>query len=427
MLSLKFIRENPDLVRRAVAKRRDTAPVDEILARDERRRALLTESESLKALRNQTSQQIARMKERPPALIEEMRRTSDRIKELDAEVAEVESELERLLLYVPNVPHPSVPEGESEEDNRVIRAWGDVDVLAGTGRPADFTLRPHWNIAKELGIVDFERGAKIAGSGFVLYLGLGARLERALLNWMVDLHVERHGYTEAFPPFLANRASMVTTTQIPKFEFDMYRIEGEDLLLIPTAEVPLTNIYRDEIIPVEKLPLYFTGFSACFRKEAGSAGKDTRGLLRVHEFNKVEMVKYVLPETSYEELDKLTQNAEEVLQQLRLPYRVLEMCTADLGFGQTKKYDLEVWAPGVQRFLEVSSCSNFEDFQARRGNIRFRRAPGAHLEYVHTLNGSGLAAPRTIVAILESYQQPDGSVLVPEVLRPYMRGVEIVK
>ena len=427
MLSLRFIRENPDLVRQAVAKRRDTAPVDEILALDERRRALLSESESLKALRNQTSQQIARMKEKPAALIEEMRRTSDRIKALDAETAEVEAELERLLLYVPNVPHPSVPVGESEEDNVVVRSWGDIETLPGTGRPVDFRLRPHWDIARELGIIDFERGAKIAGSGFLLYVGLGARLERALINWMIDLHVERHGYVEAFPPFLASRASMVTTTQIPKFEFDMYRVEGEDLFLIPTAEVPLTNVYRDEVIPVDKLPLYFTGYSACFRKEAGSAGKDTRGLLRVHQFNKVEMVKYVLPETSYEELEKLTHDAEEVLQLLRLPYRVLEMCTADLGFGQTKKYDLEVWAPGVQRYLEVSSCSNFEDFQARRGNIRFRRAPGAHLEHVHTLNGSGLAAPRTVVAILESYQQPDGSVLVPEVLRPYMGGVEVIR
>ena len=427
MLSLKFIRENPGLVRQAVAKRRDTAPIDEILALDERRRALLTESEQLKAVRNQTSQQIAKMKERPTALFEEMRRTSDRIKVLDAEVGQVESELERLLLYVPNVPHPSVPEGASEEDNVVSRTWGDRSVLPGFGGAPDFPLRPHWDIARELGIIDFERGAKIAGSGFILYLGLGARLERALLNWMIDLHVEKHGYVEAFPPFLANRASMVGTTQIPKFEFDMYKVEDEDLFLIPTAEVPLTNAHRDEVIPVERLPIYYTGYSACFRKEAGSAGKDTRGLLRVHQFNKVEMVKYVLPETSYDEVEKLTANAEEVLQLLRLPYRVLTMCTADLGFGQTKKYDLEVWAPGVQRWLEVSSCSNFEEFQARRENIRFRRAPGAHLEYVHTLNGSGLAAPRTIIAILESYQQPDGSVVVPEVLRPYMGGVEVVR
>ncbi|MHB1134475.1 MAG: serine--tRNA ligase [Chloroflexota bacterium] len=427
MLSLKFIRENPDLVRQAVAKRRDTAPIDEILSLDERRRALLTEAESLKALRNQTSQQIGRMKEKPPALIEEMRRTGDRIKSLDAELAQIDGELERLLLYVPNVPHPSVPEGEGEEDNVVARTWGDTGVLPGGEAAGAFPLRSHWEVASELGIIDFERGAKIGGSGFVLYLGLGARLERALINWMIDLHVERHGYTEAFPPFLANRASMVSTTQIPKFEFDMYRVEGEELYLIPTAEVPLTNIYRNEVIPFEKLPIYFTGYSACFRKEAGSAGKDTRGLLRVHEFNKVEMVKFVLPEASYRELDSLVQNAEEVLQGLNLAYRVLEMCTADLGFGQTKKYDLEVWAPGVGRWLEVSSCSNFEEFQARRANIRFRRAAGEHLEYVHTLNGSGLATPRTIVAIIESYQQPDGSVVVPEVLRPYMGGKEVIR
>lgn len=427
MLSLKFIRDNPELVRAAVAKRRDTAPVDDILVLDERRRGLLSEVESLKARRNQTSQEIARMKEKPPELIAEMRRVGDRIKDLDAEVAGVDTELDRLLLYVPNVPHPSVPEGASEEDNIVARTWGDTDALPSTGRPADFTLRPHWEIASELGIVDFERGAKIAGSGFILYTGLGARLERSLINWMIDLHVERHGYKEVFPPFLANRASMIGTAQVPKFEFDMYRLEAEDLFPIPTAEVPLTNAHRDEVLAGEDLPLYYCGYSACFRREAGSAGKDTRGLLRVHEFNKVEMVKFVLPENSYEELESLTGAAEDVLRGLNLPYRVLEMCTADLGFGQTKKYDLEVWAPGVGRWLEVSSCSNFEEFQSRRANIRFRRAAGSKLEYVHTLNGSGLATPRTMVAILEAYQQADGSVIVPEVLRPYMRGAEVIR
>lgn len=427
MLSLKFIRENPDLVREAVAKRRDSAPLDEILALDERRRSLLVDVESLKAHRNQMSQQIARMKEKPPELIAEMRQLSDRIKELDAEVDTVEAELERLVLYVPNIPHPSVPVGEDESDNVVVRTWGTPGTLPTTGRPAEFPLRPHWDIASELGIVDFDRGAKIAGSGFVAYVGLGARLERALINWMIDFHVERHGYKEVFPPFLANRASMAGSAHIPKFEFDMYRLEEDDLFLIPTAEVPLTNLHRDEVIPVESLPLYYTGYSACFRREAGSAGKDTRGLLRMHEFNKVEMMKYVRPETSYDELESLVQNAEEVLQELEIPYRVLEMCTADLGFGQTKKYDLEAWAPGIERWLEVSSCSNFEEFQARRANIRFRPAPNARLEYVHTLNGSGLATPRTIVAIIESYQQPDGSVVVPKVLRPYMGGVEVIR
>lgn len=427
MLSLKFIRENPDLVREAIAKRRDTAPLDEILALDERRRALLVEVESLKAHRNQTSQQIGRMKEKPPELIAEMRTVSDRIKELDAEVGSVEAELERLVLYVPNVPHPSVPVGEDESDNVEVRSWGTPGALPPLGGPAGFPLRPHWEIASELGIIDFDRGAKIAGSGFVAYMGLGARLERALISWMIDLHVERHGYTEVFPPFLASRPSMAGSAHIPKFEFDMYRLEEDDLFLIPTAEVPLTNLHRDEVIPVESLPLYYTGYSACFRREAGSAGKDTRGLLRMHEFNKVEMMKYVRPETSYDELEKLTQDAEEVLRLLELPYRVVAMCTADLGFGQTKKYDLEAWAPGVERWLEVSSCSNFEEFQSRRANIRFRPAPGAHLEYVHTLNGSGLATPRTLVAIIESYQQPDGSIVVPAVLRPYMGGVDTIR
>ena len=426
MLSLKFIRENPDLVRQAVAKRRDTAPIDEILALDERRRSLLAEVESLKAFRNQRSQEIGRMKQKPPELLVEMRQTSERIKALDSEVGLVEEELNRLLLYVPNVPHPSVPEGEDESDNVVARVWGNPGDLPLTGRPAEFPLRPHWDIASELSIVDFERGAKIAGSGFILYLGLGARLERALINFMLDLHVEKHGYKEVFPPFLANRASMTGTAQLPKFEFDMYNLPADDLFLIPTAEVPLTNIHRDEVLPIESLPVYYAGYSACFRREAGSAGKDTRGLLRVHQFNKVELVKYVLPETSYEELESLVRQAAEVMELLNLPYRVLEMCTADLGFGQTKKYDLEIWAPGIERWLEVSSCSNFEAFQARRENIRFRRAAGERLEYVHTLNGSGLALPRLVVALLESYQQPDGTVVVPEALRPYMRGLEVI-
>jgi seryl-tRNA synthetase len=427
MLSLKFIRENPDLVRQAVAKRRDTAPIDEILDLDERRRSLLAAVESLKATRNQTSQQIGRMKEKPPELLAEMRRVGDRIKELDAEVASAEGELERLLLFVPNLPHSSVPEGEDESDNQVIRTWGDPERLPTTGQAADFALRAHWDIATELGLIDFERGTKIAGSGFVLYTGRGARLERALINWMIDLHVDKHGYGEVFPPFLANRASMAGSAHIPKFEFDMYRLEEDDLFLIPTAEVPLTNIHRDEVLAAESLPIYYTGYTACFRREAGSAGKDTRGLLRMHEFNKVEMMKYVRPETSYDELESLVQSAEEVLRQLELPYRVLEMCTADLGFGQTKKYDLDVWAPGVGRWLEVSSCSNFEDFQARRANIRFRPAAGAKLEFVHTLNGSGLATPRTMVALIESYQQQDGSVVVPQVLRPYMGGLEVIR
>ncbi len=426
MLSIKFIRENPEMVRAAIKSRHDSAPIDELLATDERRRQLLTEAESMKAQRNQASQEIGRSGEKPPALLAELRQLSDRIKELDVELAAIDAQLDELLLMVPNLPHSSVPYGASEDENVVDREWGDPNLLPDGSPAGEFPLQPHWDLATNLGIVDFERGAKIAGSGFVWYAGLGARLERALINWMIDYHVQHHGYTEVFPPFLASRAAMVGSAHVPKFEFDMYHLEAEDLFPIPTAEVPLTNAHREEVIPVEQLPIYYCGYSACFRREAGAAGKDTRGLLRVHQFNKVEMVKFTLPETSYEELESLTAAAEDILRALKLPYRVLKMCTADLGFGQTKKYDLEVWSPGVQRYLEVSSCSNFEDFQARRANIRFRREAGAKLEYAHTLNGSGLATPRTLVALLESYQRPDGSVVVPEVLRPYMGGAEVI-
>ncbi|MDH7482663.1 MAG: serine--tRNA ligase [Armatimonadota bacterium] len=424
MLDAKFIRSNPDKVRDGIQKKMmDVSVLDEFLEVDALWRGRLAEVEQLKALRNSVSEEISRMKragQDASAEIARMREVSDRIKELDAEVRELEDRLQKALLMIPNIPHESVPIGEDEKDNVIVREWGKP-------REFDFQPLPHWELAARLGLVDFERGSKITGSGFILYMGLGARLERALINFMADLHTSKHGYTEVFPPFLANRSAMIGTGQIPKMEFDMYRLPDDDLFLIPTAEVPITNIYREEILDGRELPIYLTGYSACFRREAGAAGKDTRGLLRVHEFNKVELVKFVLPETSYDELEKLTADAEEVLQALEIPYRVRLLCTGDMSFASAKTYDIEGWAPGVEQWLEISSCSNFEDFQARRMNLRFRREPNAKPEFVHTLNGSGVALPRTFVAILENYQQADGSVVIPEVLRPYMGGVEIIK
>ncbi|MCL6520729.1 MAG: serine--tRNA ligase [Armatimonadetes bacterium] len=424
MLDAKFIRSNPDKVRDGIQKKMmDVSVLDEFLEVDALWRGRLAEVEQLKALRNSVSEEISRMKragQDASAEIARMREVSDQIKELDAEVRELEDRLQKALLMIPNIPHESVPIGEDEKDNVVIREWG---------KPSEFDFQPlpHWELAARLGLVDFERGSKITGSGFILYMGLGARLERALINFMADLHTSKHGYTEVFPPFLANRSAMIGTGQIPKMEFDMYRLPDDDLFLIPTAEVPITNIYREEILDGRELPIYLTGYSACFRREAGAAGKDTRGLLRVHEFNKVELVKFVLPETSYDELEKLTADAEKVLQALEIPYRVRLLCTGDMSFASAKTYDIEGWAPGVEQWLEISSCSNFEDFQARRMNLRFRREPNAKPEFVHTLNGSGVALPRTFIAILENYQQADGSVVIPEVLRPYMGGVEIIK
>lgn len=429
MLDPKTIRAEPEKVRQALINRKEgTEQVDQFLALDEGWRNLLTKVETQKAERNRVSEEIARMKrdpnagegfEIPPQLQERMRGVSQEIKDLDAQVSEIENQVQDILLRIPNVPSDTVPVGKDAADNPIIRAWGE---------PKKFNFEPqlHWDIGTSLDILDFERGAKIAGSGFILYKGLGARLERAIINWMLDVHTRELGYTEVFPPFLANRKSMTGTGQLPKFEFDMYRMPEDDLFLIPTAEVPVTNIYSDEILDGSKLPMYHAAYTPCFRREAGAAGKDTRGLLRVHEFNKVELVKWTKPEDSYDEHEKLTQNAETILQRLGLPYRVLLLCTGDMGFGSAKTYDLEVHAPGYGQWLEVSSCSNYEDFQARRAGIRFRREPGAKPEFVHTLNGSGVALPRTVVAILENYQQADGTVIVPEALRPYM-GTDVIR
>jgi seryl-tRNA synthetase len=423
MLDIKFVRENYDWVQEKLSKRgEDISDLQNFPGLDERRRTLIQEAEALKARRNEVSNEVAqkkRNKEDAEDLILEMRQVSDRIKELDGELKGVEDELYQLMLTIPNIPHESVPIGESEDDNVEIRQWGDVASF-------DFEPKPHWDLATDLDILDFERASKVTGSRFVFYKGLGARLERALINFMMDLHADAHGYTEMLPPYLVNRDSMTGTGQLPKFEEDAFKIREEDYFLIPTAEVPVTNYYRDEILDVDALPVAFAAYSASFRSEAGSAGRDTRGLIRQHQFNKIELVRLVKPEDSYAELEKLTGHAERVLQLLGLPYRVMSMCTGDLGFTAAKKYDLEVWIPSYNTYREISSCSNFEDFQARRANIRFRRDPKSKQkpEFVHTLNGSGLAVGRTVAALLENYQQEDGSVAIPEVLRPYMGGVE---
>ncbi|KMJ56550.1 seryl-tRNA synthetase [Bacillus sp. LL01] len=423
MLELKLLRANFEEIKGKLQHRgEDLSDLDRFEELDAKRRDLLVQTEQLKSKRNEVSQQIAAMKrEKQDAdhLIKEMREVGDKVKEFDEELREVEEALELLLLSIPNIPHESVPVGETEDDNVEVRKWGEVPSFG-------FEAKAHWDIANELGILDFERAGKVTGSRFVFYRGLGARLERALFNFMLDLHVDEHGYTEVLPPYLVNRASMTGTGQLPKFEEDAFLIEKEDYFLVPTAEVPITNMHRDEILNGDQLPINYAAFSACFRSEAGSAGRDTRGLIRQHQFNKVELVKFVKPEESYEELEKLTGNAEKVLQLLGLPYRVLSMCTADLGFTAAKKYDIEVWIPSAETYREISSCSNFESFQARRAGIRFRRDPKGKPEHVHTLNGSGLAIGRTVAALIENYQQEDGSVVIPEVLRPYMGGKEFL-
>lgn len=423
MLDLKYLRANFAEVKKLLQHRgEDLTDLGKFEELDQKRRELIVESEQLKSKRNEVSQQIALLKrEKKDAdhLIKEMREVGDKIKALDDELRTVEETLEKLLLSIPNIPHESVPVGESEDDNVEVRKWGEVPQF-------HFEVKPHWEIADHLGILDFERAGKVTGSRFVFYKGLGARLERALFNFMLDLHTEEHGYQEVLPPYLVNRASMTGTGQLPKFEEDAFLIESEDYFLIPTAEVPVTNLHRDEILNADDLPINYAAFSACFRSEAGSAGRDTRGLIRQHQFNKVELVKFVKPEDSYEELEKLTAHAEKVLQLLGLPYRVMSMCTGDLGFTAAKKYDIEVWLPSYNTYREISSCSNFEAFQARRANIRFRRDPKAKPEHVHTLNGSGLAIGRTVAAILENYQQEDGTVIIPEVLRPYMGNREVI-
>jgi len=423
VLDMKFIRENPEAVKRGAGLKGVDVDVDALLELDKRWRKALREVETMRSTRNSVSDEIGRRRregEDASDAIEEMRRLSARIKELDAEVRDVERLIHEHMVGLPNLPHDSVPHGADEGSNVELRRWG---------RPPKFSFepRPHWEIGASLGILDMERAARMAGSRFALYIGAGALLERALINFMLDLHVVEHGYTEVFPPFLANRDSMFTTGQLPKFEEDMFRVQGRDLYMIPTAEVPLTNLHSGEILDGSQLPLYYSAYTACFRAEAGAGGRDTRGIIRNHQFNKVELVKFALPETSYEELESLTRDAEEVLQRLGLPYRAVTLCTGDMTFSAAKTIDLEVWLPGHGEYKEISSCSNFEDFQARRGDIRFRRSAGEKPEYVHTLNGSGLAVGRTLAAILENFQQEDGSVIVPEALRPYMRGTAAIE
>lgn len=424
MLDVKLLRNNFDEVKQKLQNRgEDLGEFEKFGELDKRRRTLIVGTEALKSQRNEVSQEIAKLKREKQdadAKIEEMRVVGDRIKTLDIELREIDEKLDMILMSIPNIPHESTPVGESEDDNVEIRKWGEV-------RAFDFEPKAHWDLGTDLDILDFENAAKVTGSRFVFYKKLGARLERALINFMMDLHSNEHGYEEMLPPYMVNRASMTGTGQLPKFEEDAFLIEAEDYFLIPTAEVPVTNYHREDILKAEDLPRKYTAFSACFRSEAGSAGRDTRGLIRQHQFNKVELVQFVKPEDSYVALEKLTGNAEEVLRRLELPYRVLSMCTADLGFTAAKKYDLEVWIPSYNSYREISSCSNFESFQARRANIRFRREPGSKPEYVHTLNGSGLALGRTVAAILENYQDADGSVRIPKVLQGYMGGIEKIE
>jgi seryl-tRNA synthetase len=419
MLDLRFIRENPQKVKEAVKNKGENADVDALLGLDAKRRALLQQAEELKHQRNVVSEKIAQMKrenEDASHQIESMRDVSNRIGALDNDLRELEERIDLMLLTIPNIPHESVPVGTDEDSNVEIKSWGQIPKF-------DFEPRPHWELGQILGILDLSRAAKVTGSGFLVLTGKGARLQRALINFMLDLHTKKHGYTEVLVPFAANRSSMTGTGQLPKLEEDMYLCEKDDLFLIPTAEVPVTNLHREENLKEEDLPKYYTAYTACFRREAGAYGKDTRGMIRVHQFDKVEMVKFVIPESSYDELESLLTDAEEVLQLLNLPYRVRILCTGDLSFAAAKCYDIEAWCAGLGNFQEVSSCSNFVDFQARRMNLRFR-PKGGKLQYVHTLNGSGVALPRTMIALLENNQTEKGTVVIPEVLRPYMDGME---
>jgi seryl-tRNA synthetase len=415
MLDVKFIREHAAEVKENIINRHAKADVDQFLNLDEQRRNLLQKVEALKSQRNIVTAEISQLKrnkENADVQIAEMKEVGTEIAELDRNVREAEDEMKAIQLMIPNMCHQSVPLGNDDNDNPEQRKWGEIPAF-------DFEPKNHWDIGAALGILDVERASKVTGSRFTYYMGQGARLERAVYNFMLDMH-EKDGYTEVIPPYIVNRDSMIGTGQLPKFYEDMFRLESLEYFLIPTAEVPLTNYHRGEILDRDKLPLYYTALTPCFRAEAGSAGRDTRGLIRQHQFHKVEMVKFTTPETSYEELEKLTNNAEAILQALKLPYHVVTLCTGDIGFSAAKTYDIEVWLPGQNKYREISSCSNTEDFQARRANIRFRRTPASKPEYVHTLNGSGLAVGRTVAAILENYQQEDGTVVVPEALRPYM-------
>jgi seryl-tRNA synthetase len=424
MLDLKFVRENPELVKKGIENKNEKSRVDEIITLDEKRRALITETEELKSKRNKVSAQIPVMKKSGQDVKEvltEMKQVSDKIAELDSELRGIESEVENILLYIPNLAHSSVPVGKTAEENKEVRRW----LPEGFSFDENNGVMDHVQLGKKLNILDFERGAKISGSGFPLYIGKGATLERALINFMLDFHIQKHNYKEILPPFLVNRESMRGTGQLPKMADDMYHIEKDELFPIPTAEVPITNIYRNEFLDEKDLPVKFVGYSACFRREAGSYGKESKGFLRVHQFNKVEMVKFVKPETSYDELEALVNDAEDILKALKIPYRILLLCTGDLSFSAAKCYDIETWSPAENRWLEASSCSNFENFQARRSNIRFRNEATKKPEFVHTLNGSGLATSRLMVSLIENYQTPEGKIIVPKVLQKYT-GFEII-
>ncbi len=422
MLDINFIRNNPDKVKQAIAlKHENAASIDQLLEVDTQRRSMIHACEQLKSKRNEKSKEVSELKKKgqdASRIIEETKKIGDDIKSIEEKQKELDSQITNLMLRIPNIPAADVPIGKDEKDNVVVKAWGQRKTF-------DFTPLPHWELGSILNILDTERASKISGSGFILLKGLGAKLERALFSFMLDVHTRDHGYTELFPPFLVTRTTMTGTGQLPKLEEDMYRTAADDLFLVPTAEVPVTNIHRDEILSYKDLPICYTAYTPCFRREAGSYGKDTRGIIRVHQFNKVELVKLVKPETSYNELESLLGNAEKILQLLGLEYRVAKLSTGDMSFAAAKCYDIEVWAPGVGKFLEVSSCSNFEDFQARRINIRFRDEDGK-LRFVHTLNGSGLALPRTVIALLETYQQKDGSIVIPDVLQPYMGGIKVI-
>jgi len=423
MLDLKYLRNHLDAVKEAIKNRGNKIDLGLFSKLEEERRKLLFEVEQHKFTRNRVSEEIAEMKRRGESgeeKILEMRKLSQEIKELDARVSQVEQELQDFLLNIPNIPHKTVPIGKDETDNPVVRSWGEPPII-------NYKPKAHWDLGEDLGILDFQRAGKISGARFALYWGLGAALERALISFMLDLHTKEHGYTEVLPPVLVNTETMTGTGQLPKFSEELYRCQDDDLYLIPTAEVPVTNIHRDEILDGFDLTLRYVAYTPCFRREAGAAGRETRGLIRQHEFNKVELVKFSKPENSYDELEKLTADAEDVLQKLNLHYRVISLCTGDLGFSAAKTYDLEVWMPSYEGYKEISSCSNFENFQARRANIRYRESAGAKVKYIHTLNGSGLAVGRTVAAILENYQQEDGSVIIPEVLREYMGGVERIE
>lgn len=419
MLNMEIVRKDLKCVEDGLKKRGDKSDLTALLNLDEKRRGILKKIEELRFRRNKASEEIARLKREgksAEAILSQMKGVSEEVRRLEEEITIVENEEEEILLTIPNLPHESVPEGRNEKANQEVRRWGDVPQFS-------FEPRQHWDIGEDLEIIDFQRAANIAGARFALLKGKGALLERALINFMLDLHTSEHGYTEVLPPFLVNKESMTGTGQLPKFEDELFKLERDGFYLIPTAEVPVTNIHRGEILQEEALPLYYTAWTPCFRREAGSYGKDTRGLIRQHQFNKVELVKFSKPQDSYDELEKLTNNAEEVLKRLGLSYRVVLLCTGDMGFSSAKTFDIEVWLPGQNTYREISSCSNFEDFQARRANIRFKSAKGK-TEFVHTLNGSGLAVGRTLVAILENYQQEDGTVIVPEALRKYMGGAE---